>query len=126
VAGDLGEASIAIGQETGAAEVRRQTERAVELLGEHALGVGRCLSFYAFDSRATPHFDFDLAHCHMVLLPAAEACVPFGFVLARVRVRSLAAMDLRRRAQGITYFYSQAHQSTLGWHTVPLYPVYLL
>ena len=38
--GDLDKAPIAIGQETSPAEVCRQTERAVEPLGEHALGGG--------------------------------------------------------------------------------------
>ena len=39
--GDLAKAPIATGQETSPAEVCRQIKRAVEPLGEHALGVGR-------------------------------------------------------------------------------------
>ena len=37
----LDKASIAIGQETSRAEVCRQTKRAVQPLGEHALGASR-------------------------------------------------------------------------------------
>jgi len=39
--GDLGEAPIAIGQETSPAEVNRLTKRAVEPMGKRALGVDR-------------------------------------------------------------------------------------
>ena len=38
--GDLGKVPIPIGQETSPVEVYRQTERAVEPLGKHALGGG--------------------------------------------------------------------------------------
>ena len=39
---------------------------------------------------ALPFYDFDLRASHArTLLPAALASVPFGFVLARVRVRGL-------------------------------------
>ncbi len=66
---------------------------------------------------ALPFYDFDLRASHArILLPAALASVPFGFVLVRVRVRARCArscMDFTRSVENV-----ELHQSRAWTHAV--------